>query len=315
MKKLFNHNPFVFGMTVPFNGSRLKNPYFITDDSGEVHDAMPNCGGWCIANGIIEDANVTHVRLAGPKESKVETMTGGWRIARDIDYFGKHFPMWCGEEYGFRYPDEVPAGYTAVPVSLYAYKDKKDKLAVPTIFVAQAKIVKIKDPAVKYGTVEDIQQYVNHPAFWMDPNSSVLSNDEIVFSIHQLARFNKTLLHKEKESQRLIKLFEDVGIDELKYVPGFPYHLRFFLANEESYSQTLRDNPVIFNTGNLYLKDNIKTNAMSRFINDRREPLKNKVDNNDWYILSDIILTPLEYPDIVSGKRGFTIRRSGYKKG
>jgi hypothetical protein len=315
MKKHFNHNPFVFGMTVPFNGQRFKNPYFITDDSGEIHDAMPNGGGWCLRSGIIEDANVVYVRLSGTGESKVETMTGGWRIARDIDYFGKDYPMWCGEEYGFLYPDEVPAGHTAVPVSLYAYKDKKDKLAVPTIFVAQAKIVKHKDPTVKYyGAVEDIQQYVNHPAFWLDPNSSVLSNDEIMFSIYQLARFNKTLIHKEKESQRLIKLFEDVGIDELKYVPAFPYHLRLFLANEDLYAAMLRENPVVFNTGNPYLKDNVKTNVMSRFINGGRAPLKNKVDNNDWCTLSDFILSPLEYTNLLFGKKAFTIRRSGYKK-
>lgn len=313
MNKRFNHNPFVFGITVPFNGSRLKNPYFITDANGVVHDAMPNGGGWCMRNGNIEDDDVTHVRLSGPKESKVETMTGGWRIARDIDYFGKNYPMYCGQVYGFLYPDEVPEGHIAVPVKLYAHKDKKDPLAVPTIFIAQAKIVR-NDANVKYGSVEDIQQYVKHPAFWMDPNSSVMSSDEILFSIYQLARFNKTLIHKEKESQRLIKLFDDVGIDELKYITAFPYHLRLFCANEENYALMLRDNPAIFNTANLYLKDNAKTNVMAKFINDTRAPLKNKVDATDWNILSDIILSPLEYPDLSTGKKAFVIRRPGYKR-
>lgn len=301
MKKHFNHNPFVFGVTVPFNGSRLKNPYFITDAGGEIHDAMPNGGGWCIHNGIIEDADVTHVRLSGPKESKVETMTGGWRIARDIDYFGKNYPMYCGQVYGFLYPDEIPEGFIAVPVSLYAHKDKKDPLAVPTVFVAQAKIVK-KDPNVKYGSVEDIQQYVNHPAFWMDPKSSVMSNDEIMASIYQLVRFNKTLIHKEKESQRLIKLFEDVGIDELKYVSAFPYHLRLFCANEELYAIMLRDNPAAFNTANIYLKDNAVSNVMSKFINDRRAPLKDKVVSPEWEKLHKFILSPLD-SHFLRGKR------------
>lgn len=293
MKKYFNHNPFVFGVTVPFNGSRLKNPYFVTDANGEVHDGMPNGGGWCLRSGIIEDDDVTHVRLSGPKESKVETMTGGWRIARDIDYFGKSFPMWCGEEHGFLYPDEVPEGHTAVPVSLYAYKDKKDKLAIPTIFVAQAKIVKVEDPAVRYGTVEDIQQYVNHPAFWMDPNSSVLSNDEIMFSIYQLARFNKELIHKERDAKELIKLFEDLGIDELKYVPAFPYHLRDFVSNKELYSGRLRYKPEIFNTANTYLKDNAKLNILSSYINSKRAPIRSKVEGSDWTRLSDFILDPI----------------------
>lgn len=314
MKKNFNHNPFVISQFVPFNGWRFKNPYIIKTTSGEIVEGMPNGGGWHLLNNtIVEDANVVKVKLAGPNDTILERMTGGWRIARDIDMFGKNYPMWCGEEHGFRYPDEVPEGYIAVPVKLYAHKDKKDPLAVPTIFIAQAKIVR-NDANVKYGSVEDIQQYVKHPAFWMDPNSSVMSSDEILFSIYQLARFNKTLIHKEKESQRLIKLFDDVGIDELKYITAFPYHLRLFCANEENYALMLRDNPAIFNTANLYLKDNAKTNVMAKFINDTRAPLKNKVDTTDWNILSDIILSPLEYPDLSTGKKAFVIRRPGYKR-
>lgn len=294
MKKNFNHNPFVFGITVPFNGYYLKDPYFVTDKEGNIQDGTANGGGWhVLGNRIIENADVTHLRFAGDKESDWVRMSGGLRSTRNIEYFGKHYPTWCGNEYGFLYLDEIPEGYTAVPVKLFAYKNKKDPLAVPTIFVAQAKIVK-NEPDVKYGSVEDIQQYVNHSAFWMDPNSSVLSSGEIMASIYQLARFNKTLIHKEKESQRLIKLFEDVGIDELKYVSAFPYHLRHFCSNEERYSLTLRDNPVVFNTANIYLKDNAVSNVMWRFINDKRGPLTNKVDEPYWDELSKFILSPLD---------------------
>lgn len=314
MKKNFNHNPFVVGQLVTFNGWRFKNPYLITDKDGNKQEGVPNGGGWHLPDGsIIEDSEVTHIQPIETHETEWYCMPGGWRIARDISMFGKDYPIWCGVEYGFLYPDEVPEGYIAVPVSLYAYKDEKDPLAVPIIFVAQAKIVR-NDSNVKYGSVEDIQQYVNHSAFWMDPNSSVMANDEIIFSIYQLAHFNKTLIHKEKESQRLIKLFDDVGIDELKYIPAFAYHLRLFCANEEQYAVMLRDNPAIFNTANVYLKDNAKTNVMAKFINDTRAPLKNKVDNTGWNILSDIILSPLEYPDLCAGKKAFAIKRPGYKR-
>lgn len=302
MKKNFNHNPFVVGQFVPFNGWRFKNPYIIKTASGEVVEGIPNGGGWHLLNNtIVEDADVVKVKLAGPNDTILERMTGGWRVARDIDMFGKHYPMWCGVVYGFLYPDQVPEGYVAVPVSLYAYKDKKDPLAVPTIFVAQANIVK-KDPNVRYGSVDDIQQYVNHPAFWMDPRSSVMSNDEIMASIYQLVRFNKTLVHKEKESQRLIQLFEDVGIDELKYVAAFPHHLKLFCANEEHYAIMLRDNPAVFNTANIYLKDNAVSNVMSKFINDKRAPLKDKVTEPEWRRLHEFILSPLDN-HFLRGKR------------
>lgn len=315
MKKNFNHNPFVVGVSVPFNGCRFKNPYLITDKDGNKYEGVPNGGGWHVSNGsIIEDSEVKHIQPIEAHDAKWHCMPGGWRVARDIDMFGKNYPMWCGEEHGFLYPDEIPEGHTAIPVSLYAYKDKKDKLAVPTIFVAQAKIIKVENPSVRYGTVEDIQQYVNHPAFWMDPNSSVLSNDEIMFSIYQLVRFNKELVHKERDAKELIKLFEDLGIDELKYVPAFSCHLRHFVADKRFYADMLRNIPETFNTANTYLKDNAKSNLLSSYINSKRAPLRSKVEGPDWNILSDVILSPLEYPDLWIGKKALVIKRPGYKR-
>lgn len=291
MKKNFNHSPFVCGIEVPLNGYRFKDPYFILNKDGSRHDAYPNGGGWSVNGGkIFEDEDVSHITLSGTAESSWERMTGGWRLARDIDYFGKNYPIWCGKEYGFLYPDEIPAGKVVVPVRMFAHR-KKYTTEI-TLFVAQGKIVDF-DKSTDYPTPANITPYLDHPAFWMDPNAEVMCSEEIILSMHYIECFKRTLIMDENDSKSLIKIFDDINIDAVSYVPNFSRHLKMYKENKvciKTYPDVLRER---FITANVYLKDNAKTNEMSSFYNTRRSPEVNKVDSPDWDMFSKALIDPL----------------------
>jgi len=292
MKKRFNHSPFVVGETVSFNGKRLKNPYVIKTTSGTMMEASPNGGGWCLLNNTIaEDDEVVTVKLAGPTDTILERMTGGWRIARDIDYFGKEYPMWCGKEFGFLYPDEVPEGYIAIPVRVYAYRDKKNPETPVTLFVAQAKLVKTS-AVDNDSTLEIIRKYSELPGFWTDPNSSVMSHDEIYSSVIQLSWFlDQRRLHPVQFPE-LIALLESHGIGPVDYVAGFEYHLRSFKRDQAGYVHSLGENPKGFETMNPARSSSSSSDRYIRIVNQSRGPLTNEVDRENWRQLRDVLLLP-----------------------
>ena len=291
MKKYFNHNPFVVGETVPLNGWRFKNPYLITDKGGNKQEGVPNGGGWHLPGGsIIEDSEVTHIQPIEAHEAKWHCMPGGWRVARDIRMFGKNYPIWCGKEYGFLYPDEIPAGKVVVPVRMFAYR-KKYTTEI-TLFVAQGKIVDF-DKSTDYAIPANITPYLDHPAFWMDPNAEIMCSEEIILSMHHIECFKRTLITNENDSKSLIKIFDDINIDAVSYVPNFSRHLKMYKENKvciKTYPDVLRER---FTTANVYLKDNAKTNEMSSFYNRRRSPEVNKVDSPDWDMFSKALIDPL----------------------
>lgn len=312
MKKNFNHNPFVVGVTVPINGWRFKNPYFVTDKSGNVFDGSPNGAGFhLLDNTIIEDKDVTHIRLAKAPESNLERVPGGWRIARDFDYFGTYYPVYCGEAYGFVWPDETPAGKVMIPVRLYAYRDKRDPFKTIKLIVAQAKLVDY-DPSARYPQISDLNEYVNHPAFWMDPETQVMGHADIVSSIYQIARFKNNLV-SYKEANELVALLESMGISAIKYIPGFYHHLIHFLRDKKYFTILLKENPDVFNTANVYLKVKPNNNVMIKLINERRGPETNKVDDPDWEHLSRFLLSPLEYIRPLRALMPLLISASEYK--
>lgn len=287
MKKNFNHNPFVVGETVSFNGWRFKNPYIIKTKSGEHSEGVPNGGGWHLPNGsIIEDDEVTHVQPLEAHQPVFHCMPGGWRVARDIGMFGKNYPIWCGAEYGFLYPDEIPVGKVVVPVRMFAYR-KKYTTEI-TLFVAQGKIVDF-DKSADYATPGNITPYLDHPAFWMDPNAEVMCSEEIIISMYQIQRFKKALITDKKNSKALIAIFEDANIDAVSYVHGFPRYLKQYKEHLKVYPFYIREN---FVTSNIYLKDNAKTNEMSSFYNIRRSPEVNKVDGPNWDMFSKLLIDP-----------------------
>lgn len=306
MKQRFNHSPFVYDVAVPFTGLRLKDPYYITCKDGTKIDAYPNGGGWSIAGGrIVEDEEVTHIALCIPGESKWETMTGGWRIDRDIDYFGTTYPMWCGTEYGFLYPDEVPEGYITIPVELYAYRDRKNPEAQTKLFVAQAKILKEED-GDNNATLDKIREYVQHPAFWLDPNTSVMSSAEIQGSIYGIARFLRNLREHKARALELVALFEECGISQVAYVPGFWAHLRRFHPDDpfsRAEHEVLRADPTRFVTHNSCLKPSAREERLKNFINSTRGPLPNRVDRAEWNHLRDFVHSPLDYHNCLRAKR------------
>lgn len=288
MKKNFNHNPFVVGETVAFNGSRFKNPYVIKITSGEHTEGTPNGGGWHLPNGsIVEDDEVTHIRPVGSHEPIFHCMPGGWRVARDIDYFGKNYPIWCGTEYGFLYPDEIPAGKIVVPVCMFAYRKKRTTEI--TLFVAQGKIVDFNE-STEYASLANVTPYLDHPAFWMDPNTEVMSSDEIISSMSHIKRFKNALLADEKNSKELITIFEDANIDPVSYVPDFPLNLECYKKDKERLKIHPHYITEHFVTSNVYLKDNAKTNEMSSFYNTRRSPEVNKVDGPNWVMFSKLLI-------------------------
>lgn len=293
MKRRFNHSPFVYGITVPNNNQRLKDPYYITlkkDDT--IIDAYPNGGGWSASdNKIYEDEEVSHLSLCPPGESPIEIMTGGWRIHRDIDYFGKTYPMWCGKRYGFLYPDEVPEDHIAIPVRVYAWRDKKNPENTVTIFVAQANIVKASSVDEDI-TMEIIQEYSKLPGFWTDPSSHVLSHDEIYRSVVDLSRFLEQQRTHPVQSAQLITLLESHGFTPVDYVSGFLYHLRLFERDQAAFAHSLSVDRKWFKSMNPSAPSAPYSNKFDKTKNSTRGPLPNEVDQEHWHLLRGVLLLP-----------------------
>lgn len=294
MKPRFNHNPFVYGINVPFMFKYLKDPYFITDKEGNTHDGMANGGGWHTTdNRIIENADVTHLRFAGDRETKWGRLGGGLRTARNIDYFGKNYPVYCGVEYGFVWPDELPEDKKIVPVRMFAHRYKRGEDKTITLFVAQGKIVDAKDePAQDIGGIETlVKKYSEQPGFWIDPEGEIMSTNEIKSSIYQMTWFNEIVNAEEysADAKQFIKILNEIGSPEWEYIPGFKRQLQNFISLKNMFNvnnELIRSH---FVTSSIYKK--VK-NAMFRVINEQRGPEENKVDSEDWELFYKFIMNP-----------------------
>lgn len=258
-KSRFNHSPFVHSVWVKFNGWRFKNPYLIRTKDGEEILAIPNGGAWCTEKNIwVEDADVTHIQAlpdgVGPRRSFV----GSWRIGRDIDYFGKKYPVWCGTKDGFVHYDEIPAGKAFLPVRFMAHRSKKYPEEKITFFITQAILV---DASTNPPTLDGLTKYAALETFWDDDKLEIMSHNDLINAIHIHHRYLELCEANPTMTQDLIDLFKEVGIPPKNYIHLFAYSLRRFGYDHVDFRRQLEEEHLFMKTS----ADNItkaKSNAV-----------------------------------------------------
>lgn len=237
MNKYFNHSPFVCNVWVPFNGHRFKNPYMIRTKEGKEMLAIPNGGAWCNEQSQwIEEADVTHIKALPDGEGPRRSMSGGWRVARDIEYFGPHFPVWCGEKDGFVWEDELSEGKQILPVRIQAYRNKRSEEKKIILFITEGLVVD-KDESIP--TLESLQRYVDIPGFWIEEDVEFLSHNETIMSIHWAARF-LDITARDSRAQEMIKFLAEVGMTPNKYLPLFGWYLTRWNNDEEALRRQIK---------------------------------------------------------------------------
>lgn len=212
-KRRFNHSPFISNVTVPFNGWRFKTEYVITDKTGLVVRGIPNGGAWCCANGIwIEDEDVVKVQTIADVDTTRFSFTGGWRVARDIDFFGKSYPIYCAGE--FIYPDELPEDKKIIPIIVYGYRNKRSPEKM-WLLTAVGEVVDVNDPR---SGIDTLGQYAQDPEhFWSVEDSEVMSPYEVMSTIK---KYNQYLLLREDKEwfDKASALLEEISIEKYQWV-------------------------------------------------------------------------------------------------
>lgn len=238
MNKHFNHSPFVHSVWVPFIGQRFKNPYTIRTKSGEELIAMPNGIGWQGPNQrSIEDSDIVEIKAlpdgVGPKPNCV----GGYRIARDIEYFGPNFPVWCGRKDGFIYESEVPEGKQILPIRVMGYRSKKSEDKTVRVYITQGMLVEQNDTNP---TIEVIQKYANIPGFWLDDEVEIIPHDEVVTSTYWVAKYLDAVAKNPAAYEAIFFLKDELKLPPNQYVHMFDYVMDMWNKDSEDFCRQMR---------------------------------------------------------------------------
>lgn len=194
MNKLkFNHSPFIFNVWVPLNGWRFKDPYYIRLKDGRELLAFPNGASWSdMSDNRYEDSEVTHIKLAEDGSMR-RAFTGGWRIARNIEYFGKDYPiyltgyegeLWMDFKAGFCDPSTITDEFKIHPTRMYAYRSKNDPEKKVYLIASEGVLVDKSAPNPPFDTVLN---YIDNPDFWPTyDDCRVISNAEILNQVNAI---------------------------------------------------------------------------------------------------------------------------------
>ncbi|WP_210498741.1 hypothetical protein [Vibrio crassostreae] len=97
-KFVMNHHPRQIGIWFPYDGSRYKDVYHLTLNTGEVLRCMyPNANSWfpesgSNAKGVVKDAEVKKVMLAPDHEVPSHRFKGEERIKLNCELFYEWLP-------------------------------------------------------------------------------------------------------------------------------------------------------------------------------------------------------------------------------
>lgn len=221
MKYKFTHSPFVFDVWVPFNGHRFKNTYMIRTRDGRELEAFPNGGAWGIAdNSWIEDSEILEVKLLSVPMSR-NFHKGAARLVRDIDYFGHHYPVWCGDT--FVWEDELPPGFRITPTEIYARRYQEEGDTRIKFYIARGTIVPEHSNAPR---LIEVEAYAQDPLFWWDDKTKIFSHGDICNAIHFVTLHRKHICEDKETSDKLDELCLRLFKDKSEWVP-----LRHFLID------------------------------------------------------------------------------------
>lgn len=295
--KRINYSPFVHSQWVEFNGYRFKNPHMVRLKDGTESPMFPNGGAWSgDGHEWIDDSEVTHIMaLPDYYPNLGRQMPGGWRISRDILHRGTKFPVWCGPEYGFIYEDQLPEGKEILPVQIQAHRFKGDNTRI-TLFVTQGLVVDISPYNPK---LEDFKKYTEVPGFWYDPDIEVLSNDELVHSIHWAYDY---LRLKEQDPETVAELEkylrEVVGQKPNKYLPLFGFALKQWKTNKDEFCRQMETYEAHTAKLKSISKNTLTNAARIRMLNDLRGPKPDMTFDINMLKVSNFLKNPKVLPEV-----------------
>ena len=202
-KDKFNHSPFVFDVWVPFNGQRFKNTYLIRLKDGMEIEAQPNGGGWCaVNNAIYEDAEVDQVKLLRTPKSR-NFHVGARRLQRDLEYFGKRYPVWCEDK--FIWPEELEVGFRISPTEVFGYRPKGSDKVI--IMASRGLVV---EEGSNLPRLEDVIDYTIDPTFWWDDETVIMNNLDICNAIRYVHYHRKHIKENIQEAEALDAMLEEL---------------------------------------------------------------------------------------------------------
>lgn len=221
MSYKFTHSPFVFDAWVPFNGHRFKNTYMIRTRDGREFESFPNGGAWSQPNNEwLEDSEVLEIKLLS-KPSGRDFHHGAARLKRDIEYFGRRYPVWCGDT--FVWEDELPPGFRISPTEVYGERITAEGETYTKLYVARGIIV----PELSHHhRLTEIEGYAQDPLFWWDDSTKIFSHADICNGIHFVHLHRQHILEDKEMSDRVDELCNKLFKDKSEWVP-----LRHFLVD------------------------------------------------------------------------------------
>ncbi|AEV89606.1 hypothetical protein OBP_169 [Pseudomonas phage OBP] len=303
-KQIWNHSPFVHSEWVEFTGLRFKNPYMLRLKDGRELPGYPNAGAWAVEyNAWIEDSEVTHIMpLPDNYPGLGRQMPGGFRIARDIEYFGKRYPVWCGTKDGFVRENQIPKGKEILPIRIMAYRDKKDTTKKVHLFVTQGLLVDIHPSNV---SLESMQKYTEVPGFWPDDDVQVLSCDELVHCINNAAVY-KQLESTEPLVPEITKyLREVIGLTPQRYLPLFGFVVTQWKKDKEDFCRQLEMGMIVqdkvkdrMEQWRILEKPKLTKTARAKLINLSRGPEVDKTFTIEMLEISNFLKNPLILPPV-----------------
>lgn len=298
-KNRFNHSPFVYGVWVEYNGWRFKNPYLIRTKDGKELMGVPNGGAWATEyDSWVEDADVTHIQVLKDNDPRAPRrgFSGGWRLARDIDYFGSRYPIWCGDEHGFVWPSELKPGQSIIPVSVVAHRNKKAPGKI-TLIVTKGIITAAKsDHGLGWAV-----QAIKYPGFWLDGDSEIMNNQEVIHGLHQVAKYEKLYYENPGLVAEYNNLLKSQGVPVHQQLYGFADFVNKYSNDRENFIRQFelhypfadRLNPI---ESRFSRKKTAAEEKRVVMLNGLRGPLDTTVYSADMLSLSNFFANPTELP-------------------
>lgn len=217
MPTRFNHSPFVTGVWVPFNGQRFKDPYMIKLKTGETFEAFPNGGAWACKNGVwYEDDAVAEVMLLPDGLGPRRGFTGAYRIQRNVEMFGKRYPIYIQSTRTFIKEEDIPEDKRILPLVAYAYVPsvEEGQHVRAHVMIAVGELVDLDDPRPGLDELDTVASFPG--LLCPDETRVIIGNDYFIQGIQNFSNW----FHTEPSLRLdLVKLCQEHGVKKRHYIP------------------------------------------------------------------------------------------------
>lgn len=213
----FNHSPFVTGVWVDYNGQRFKDPYMIRLMDGTTMTAFPNADAWTTEGSVwYNDSEVDKVMLLPDGLGMRRGFTGAYRIQRNIEYFGKKYPVYLKDQQVFMKLEDVPADKRIIPHVVYIYRPKVQE-GEHREFWIQVAVGELVDKDAPGIDTESLMAYAQQmDVFAPDEAMVVIGPTDVLKGIENVIQYNSV---NAQDRELVIKLCQSHGISTKHYIP------------------------------------------------------------------------------------------------